>query len=430
MNKQYFRCALVLTNAQRVSFKLLSLLVLLGFASACEFIDKGSSPAISKDNPGARANLAEAFAAGPSDNNYRMIQAVKRVQYCEPNVACTQTDMNYITYTYAGSLLDSVVEETTVNIGREVTSRRQYHYVDSNDDSILDRLDKVSVRLNGNFHTLHDYFYDDENDGDFDAINISRPKLRREYICDIDLPVVTTEICNRDNAAEVINYVYYETGYLYRKEFDVNNDAKIEHQKIYYYQNNELVRVDTDNFYNGKIDERYEYEQSDELGLRVFVDNGYVAKTTRGIDKAISYKIGYNQNYVATAGQEVFSYDFYLSNTSQLTVVLNGTVLTETTDYDVFNILTSPFGGTIDLVVPAAEGDELALSAHDTVLDKECYFNRTTANECTNNSAENTHWVFVWEEESAPDAGNCWAGGLDDIDPEARAIDYLCKQRD
>src|SRR5690606_6112975 len=98
--------------------------------------------------------------------------------------------------------------------------------------------------------------------------SISRPKLRKEYICDIDLPVVTTEICNRDNAAEVITYIYYETGYLYRKEFDVNNDAKIDHQKIYHYDNNNvLVRVDTDNFYNGKIDERYEYERSNELGL-------------------------------------------------------------------------------------------------------------------------------------------------------------------
>lgn len=431
MNKQLFGSAFTLANAQRVSFKILALLLLLGATNACEFISKGSNASISKDNPGANSNLAKEFARDVSDNNYRMIAAVNRVQYCEPNLACTQTDMNYITYNYdVSGRLDNVVEETTVNNGREVTSRRQYHYSDSDGDSTLDRLDKVSVRLNGNFHTLHDYFYDNEDDGSFKAISISRPKLRREYICDIDLPLVTSEICNRENAAEVINYIYNEDGYLYRKEFDVDNNTKIDHQKIYRYKNNILTRVDTDNFYNGKIDERYEYEHSDDLGLRVFIDNGYVAKKTRGTDKAISYKVGYNQNHVATAGQTSFSYDFYLSSTDQIQVELNGDVLTETTDYTVNNTLIAPYGGTIDLLTPAADGDEIILSAHDKVVSKECYFNRLTAKECTNNSAENYQWVFTWEKESVPDAGNCWAGGLDDIDPEARAIEYLCKQRD
>jgi len=439
MNMQTFGATFFLANiphnflnrASLFTSRILSLLLLVSVMSACDFIKKGSSASPVTGNPGVNVSLASEFADGPTDNSHRMLRAVKQIQYCAPNVACTQTPKDYITYDYADGLgllpagfLETAVEETVGTLGLEITSQRQYYYIDSSGDLILDRLDKVAVRVNGNFHTLHDYFYDDEDDGDFTALAQPRPKLRKEYICDINLPVVpgvTTETCDRSNADEVITYIYNQNGYLYRKEFDVNNDTKIEHQKIYYYDNNVLSRVDTDNFYNGDVDERFEYEFDAELGLRVFIDKNYLVKPT-GTDVASSYKIGYQENTIATASQTIFPFSFYIASSDQIIVTLNDTILVETNDYTVTPILVPPFGGNVTLNIGAADGDEIVLSGYDNITSKECYFNKSTPNECTNNSKENFHWLFTWE------LGDCWAGGLDDIDPEARSIDYLCKQ--
>ena len=202
---------------------------------------------------------------------------------------------------------------------------------------------------------MHDYTYDDENDLGYLANNsLSRPKLRKEYICEINVvgdAAASAETCDRLTAVESVFYVYYASGYLYRKEFDVNNDNVIEHQKIYYYDaNNQLVRVDTDNFYNGEIDERSLYERNGNE-LSVLIDNKFANTDTRGTKIAVSY------------------------------------------------LLDQDLGNTIN---------------------KECYFKKTI--QCEENSRHNYHWEFTWVSEP------CWAGGLDDIDPEARAINYLCKE--
>ena len=125
------------------------------------------------------------------------------------------------------NLLDTAEEYIVGSESDVLRSQRQYHYTDT-------RLDKVSVRNTGNYHTLHDYVYDDEDDEGFTALDLERPKLRREYICDINLAEVTTEKCRRTainneddpslnvfEAAEIVTYIYNENGYLYRKEFDI-----------------------------------------------------------------------------------------------------------------------------------------------------------------------------------------------------------------
>jgi hypothetical protein len=341
------------------------LLSLLLVASACDFINVGSSPSIPKDNPGRNADLPAGVAGVPTDNTHRMTSALRQSQQCYENASCDPANSNgYISYNYAGALLDSA-EERESTISSPVVSFRQYHYDTNN------RLDKVSVRETGNFHTLHDYYYDDEDDpSDFvsddefgdtagDGYNantgLTRPKLRIEYICEINLAAVTTEICDRLTAIEVINYIYYADGRLYRKEFDIDNDTNIDHQKVYYYSDGLLNRVDTDNFYNGIVDERFDYERDTYDGdgagetLRVFVDNNRIQN--RDINITVSYQL-----------------------------------------------------------------------SDEGLVTKECYFSGELGSACTDSSTHSFHWIFNWE------VNACWAGGHDDIDPEARAIDYLCKQ--
>lgn len=379
MNKQ----SIGTVGTAKLCMKLMLPIAVIMLASACDFIGKSSSKNIPKDNPGRNASLAEDIAREPTDNSHRMISAQRWTQSCTESLSCTQSPDGRIEYSYNGAHLDIAIEYET-NTAGDVVSFRQYYY-----DSDPNRLDKVAVRETGNFHTLHDYTYDDENDpSDFLAdvddaqddnatndgdgyngnLDIARPKLRLEYVCKINAADASAETCDRDSAFEVIRYIYYADGRLYRKEFDVQNNTKIDHQKIYYYREGLLTRVDTDNFYNGFVDERYTYKRNffdneEQASLRLFIDNGFFAASTRGIDRTVSYKV------------------------------------------------------------------------HETgYVDQECYFRgellgeQNNKNEdqvsgaCTTGSTQGFHWEFEWE------LSPCWAGGLDDIDPEARAIDYLCKK--
>jgi len=368
-----------------VGLKAVFMVSILAFASACDLVvEKKSGPHIPTDNPGDTVNLVEGLAGGPSDNTHRMTLARRQKQKCSEDLSCTQIDDGLIEYTYStAGRLDTALERK-FGFGSEVESQRQYYYGGSG----ANRLDKVAVRITGNFHTLHDYTYDDEddpsdfladeddaddgnrnndNDGYNAQNNLSRPKLRKEYICDIDVADASTETCDRLSAREVISYIYYEDGRLFRKEFDTDNDTEIEHQKIYRYRDGLLDHVDTDNFYDGVIEERYVYDREDweandnnnDEELRVFIDNGFNSSSTRGIDRTVSYRLD-----------------------------------------------------------------------SDNLVRQECYYrgewrNRTgdeVSGDCTGSSTQGYHWKFNWEQ------ADCWAGGLDDIDPEARAIDYLCKQ--
>lgn len=385
MNKQ----SIGTVGTAKLSMKLILSITLLMLASACDFINKGSSKNIPSDNPGRNASLAEDIARGPGDNTYRMLSAQRETQSCTESLSCTQFPDGRIEYSYSdsgsGPYLETATEFETDAVG-DVVSFRRYFYDASNPD----RLDKVAVRgETGNFHTLHDYTYDDENDpsdfladvddaqddnatNDGDGYNgnleIARPKLRLEYVCKIDVADASTETCDRDSAFEVIRYIYYADGRLYRKEFDVQNNTEIDHQKIYYYRDGLLTRVDTDNFYNGIVDERYTYERDffdneEQATLRLFIDNGFFAAGTRGIDRTVSYRID-EQNKVL---QECY------------------------------------FRG--ELLGNQGNNNEGEISGA-----------------CTLGSTQGFQWEFEWVESP------CWAGGLDDIDPEARAIDFLCKQ--
>jgi hypothetical protein len=333
-------------NMTQLIKRILFLVLIMQLAIACEFISNGSSPSIPKDNPGANANLPEAFAQQPSDNAFRMTTAERIKQICDGEF-CTQLLFSYIDYVYDPSTgrLDSTTESEVGVITNTVVSNRQYYYVDN-------RLDKVAVGEGGNFLTLHDYTYDDENDDSdgYQAIGLDRPKLRKEYVCSINTSDALSENCDRNSADSITSYIYYADGYLYRKELDVNGNKEIDHQKIYYYDNsNNLVRIDTDNFYNGNIDERYEYTGVGK-DLIVFIDKDYLSSLTRGAEEIISYKLANNDSYVV----------------------------------------------------------------------KECYFRGTMEQTCSDDSRESFNWVFTWEED------NCWAGGLDDINPDTYSIGYLC----
>lgn len=337
---------------------LLTLTLLAGLTSACELIiDKASGPSIPKDNPGINANLPATFPNSPNDNGFGITSAQKTIQTCYVGDPCEQEPAGHITYNYDANFHLLTATERSTDPSSSLVSHRHYFYNGT-------RLDKVVVSSDSSnsatatFHTLHDYTYDDEDDGAYQANNnLTRPKLRREYICEINVvgdALAILENCNALTAIEVINYVYYETGFLYRKEFDVDNDTLVEHQKIYRYDTeNRLIRVDTDNFYNGEIDERYTYEWLDNA-LTVLIDHKFANPDTRGTKLAISYQLNDN-----TMGRTV---------------------------------------------------------------NKECYFKNEEALECKGNSRHAYHWEFTWQ------AASCWAGGLDDIDPEARAINYLCKE--
>jgi hypothetical protein len=417
------------------SAKTLFLILFLGLASACEFIDKTSSSIVQSDDLGANVSLPDTFPTDASGNSHRMVSAQRVQQVCD-NGSCSQLVFSYIDYSYIGDFLTTATEIEIGAITNTVTSERQYYYNG-------DQLDKIAVRATDNFHTLHDYYYDNENDYDNNAKETLN-KLRREYICDIDLADASTDSCARlktspteHTAIQVVNYIYNEDGYLYRKEFDVDNDDKIDHQKIYYYENNILSRVDSDNFYNGRIDERYSYQVNDELSLLTYLDKSYLSTLTRGTDVAVSYKQGNQETYIYNESESnrSFTYSFKVEANSDVQVSLNDTVLIETTDYTVSNTTAAPYGGsiTIDGTISLGNEDEIVISTINSldpdnkmksVVTKECYFNQETSEDCTSTSSQSYHWIFTWEEQA------CWAGGLDDIDPETRAIDYLCKQNE
>ncbi len=395
-------------DKQVVSLKVLNvqpkpLVRVLGFSlllfalNACDFLDKTSSPFIPQDDPGANVNLGTSYPAArpvtfdgdgnieqesisvalaPSSNSFRMTSAQRQNRSCPDGLSCTSSDLELIEYAYTlGGLLDTASEYRS-GPGSELVTFRQYFYNGN-------RLDRVAVSGSGDFHTLHHYFYDDEddpsdvwadvedaqdqnssndNDGYNRKTNLTNPKLRREYICDIDTAAPAAVLCDRSNASEVIDYVYYDNGILYRKEFDIDNNNTIDHQKIYYYQGNALERVEVDNFYNGDLDEIYTYTRGGDAsgeGLEVAIDNDHISPRTRGPNIFVTYELDANEAVV-----------------------------------------------------------------------RECYFEPdyprteegTAIKTCSSASRHNFQWIFTWT------AGNCWAGGIDDIDPEARAIDYLCKQ--
>ncbi len=358
------------------------LLPVLLVVSACDMLlGTDSSPGIPKDNPGINASLPAEFPANRNGNTQRITVAQRWNQSCPDNQACTPSPKGRLEYTYDTGRLDSVIERRSDASSNQV-SYRQYFY------SSTTRLDKVAVAKNStsNFHTLHHYTYDDEDDpSDFKAdpvngytANSNANKLRLEYICkklNFDASDIDNIECTRDGrdpddsdtieyfqADEVIAYIYYANGYLYRKEFDVDNSGTIDHQKIYHYSSQQLLtRVDTDNHYDGVIDERYRYVRDNDNVLRAFLDNGFDVGRTRGTDITVSYRLG--------SSDEVTRECYFA--TDRLEKRVSG--LWE-------------------------EGN------------------------CTNSSRQKFHWDFTWEN------GSCWAGGLDDIDPEARAINYLCKE--
>ena len=401
--------------------KVLGLCFLLSALNACDFLDTTSSPSIPKDDPGANVNLGTSYpavrpvaddesisvATAPSSNTFRLVSAQKQNRNCPEGQSCTSSDAGQITYEFCPvnnptidtNPLDNLICSSTDYPGTRTFLVRAIEYSTSGDDSDIsdgdvvsyrryfysgNRLDKVAVsdEFNANYHTLHDYTYDDENDPSdthadiedaednnsnndndgYNAVSLTRPKLRREYVCDIDTSSPSLLTCDRANAAEVIDYVYYDNGVLYRKEFDVDNTATIDHQKVYYYDGPVLERVEVDNFYNGVLDELYVYNRGGDAtgrGLELTIDNDYISPKTRGFNIFVTYE----------------------------------------------------------------------LDASNAVV-RECYFEpgypQTTGGDdikdCNSGSRHNFQWVFTWT------AGDCWAGGIDDIDPEARAIDYLCKQ--
>jgi|GEM_PF-6394656 len=377
---------------------------LLAFNTACDiFIKNEGIPQPVTGNPGINANLSTSFpaitptpssqntnnvnrAANPSDNQIRLTVAQRQTQTCPDSLEspCTMTDDRRIELTYLAGLIDETVELET-GIGSDEVSYEKYFYASDNPNR-LDKLAKAESS-SSNFNLIRDFTYDDENDvndkeadiedardnnsnNDNDGYNanldITIPKIRKEYICDeLDLDVIAAQafICDRSNATEVVDYIYYANGVLFRKEFDSDNDTEIEYQDIYYYEDNILTRVDNDNFYNGMVDSRITYTRDQNDALTVAVNTDVIAGDD--LDYVVSYRLNSGSN---------------------------GEVLTE------------------------------------------CYFRRgfpLDGNEDTNSncsidpssgSRHDFHWIFTWE------TNNCWTGGLDDINPEARAIEYLCKQ--
>ncbi len=381
--------------------KMLLLATLLVSINACDFIVDDGKPNIPSNNPGANANLAPA-PLNPTQNLYRMDQAIREQQNCvKDSSACDPViPLSHIQYIYddttagawgTGGLLNRTVEREPDSLSTVVVSYRLYIYDATNNL----KLDKVAVADDGssNFHTLHDYTYDDEDDpSDMSAdvgtnppetdgynanLTLTAPKLRKEYICTIDTAnpapsaTITTafpDSCDRYTADETITYIYYANGLLFRKEFDTDNDGDIDHQKIYSYNNlGELTRVDTDNYYNGILDEVYEYDRDTFAGeagattLRAFID--WNRLKNEGVDRTVSYELDVNNNPV----RECY------------------------------------YGGELNKTVSNYN------AARDGITGV-----------CLDTTTQYLQWRFVWV------TANCWAGGLENIDPETRAIGYLC----
>lgn len=345
--------------------------------TACDLVDPKTEPAPSTGNPGELVNLSTNFESDPSSYNQRISTSTRYRQPCElvtgdPSttaddvVNCLQT--NILSYNYDAS--DRLASSVETDLANNETYRRYFMYADSRPNAQLDKVAQGrGDSLATNYYELHDYSYDSEEGG-------STNKLYAEYICDItaaDDAEAEAATCNRLNALEVFYYIYNANGYLLRKEWDSDNDSITEHQQIFSYiadPNNSgdflLSYVQDDDFYNGVIDKDQVLTYTDGI------------LTTRELD-----------------------FDLTIAD-------IDSIINYDRQDADPGAIFSGQITKECYQMTPRSDSDyacsELSGDPADDELRGHAFF-----------------WEHVWEDE------DCWVGQLNEIDPENRASEFLCR---